>query len=226
MKNLSNENNQNTYIINYIIKDMEIIIQLADNSEYRIPYTEENEKKVLAKMEEQILSAYVKDVSISTKILAISQPMLLPMSIFNYVSSKDTFHLVLMLIHGAGIIYFPSIWINKLLKESYINKAKFFISNKAKINYALQKNTSNMLIGINNKKIKRTILSNLGSNKDAITINDIDLYTMKTLRQLISNLERIEEFDFIETEELIEQNNPFNICINEKKDNKEKLLRL
>lgn len=49
MKNLSNENNQNTYIINYIIKDMEIIVQLADNNEYRIPYTEENKKKIIKK---------------------------------------------------------------------------------------------------------------------------------------------------------------------------------
>ena len=55
MKNYTISNvDAKTFILNYEIKDGQIIINLASKEKYVIPYTEENEKKIIERMEYQV----------------------------------------------------------------------------------------------------------------------------------------------------------------------------
>ena len=58
MKNYSiNEYQEKTFILNYNIENEEIIVNLASGSNYKLPYTKENEIMILERMKEQVLNA-------------------------------------------------------------------------------------------------------------------------------------------------------------------------
>ena len=92
MKDYSlNDDERKQYILSYKIEDEKIIAKLASRESYIIPYTKENEQLVIAKMEKQARKAKVKPLSLTEKILAVSQPLILPVAIFNFISNGGWF---------------------------------------------------------------------------------------------------------------------------------------
>ena len=65
-----------SFILNYEIKDNQIIVNYANGEHYIIPYTNDNEEKILKKMEDQVYSAQYYD-ELSKKILKKSRNWIL-----------------------------------------------------------------------------------------------------------------------------------------------------
>ena len=73
------------FIKNYNIKDDQIIINLASKEKYVIPYTKENEEKILARMEEQVNSSYIKPLGVIYKSLVAGSYIWILIGIYMYV---------------------------------------------------------------------------------------------------------------------------------------------
>ena len=58
MKNYSiNEYQKKSFILNYCVKDNNIIVNLANGNNYMIPYSIENEKMILERMRDQVIDS-------------------------------------------------------------------------------------------------------------------------------------------------------------------------
>ena len=180
MKNYAeNYYESKNYILSYKLKDDQIIIKYANREKKIVPYTKEEEKRILSKMEEQAMNARIKDVPTFNKLLAISQPLALPIAISNFAEERNVFFAITLLIVAAGAIGYPIQVINHLIKTKDIEKMAYFINNKKILNRTFEEEDNNINI------VLRT--SNEISND--ITINNIDKYSLKDLKKIKKSIE-------------------------------------
>jgi len=184
--------NSKRFILNYEIVNEEIIINLGTGEKYPIPYTIENEKRILEKMKKQVENCkrleYAKKQHIKAKrnTVIVSSVIML----FNIISMAyginiipTMANIISLLICASATSYFGI----KLsdVKETLddIEKNKIFIINEIELNTNV-KNNSNCLSNTT-EKTKEIIAKNKEKN---ITVNTIDQIPYEDLKKILDNI--------------------------------------
>ena len=134
MKDYSlNYDDSKKFILSYKIENGKIVAKLASGESYTVPYSEENENKIISRMEEQARFAQPKPLQMLDKILTISQPLMLPIAIMNFVNNGGWFYGMLLAIIAEGAIYYPAKTIinaivNTLTELNEVNGVKILIN--------------------------------------------------------------------------------------------------
>lgn len=109
MKDYSlNYDDSKKFILSYKIENKKILAKFANGDLLVIPYSEENENKIISKMEEQARNAKVKEPLPFDLILMITQPLCLPFAIRNFINNVDWFYGILLGIIASGAIWYPA----------------------------------------------------------------------------------------------------------------------
>ena len=175
---------------------------MASGELYTVPYSEENENKIISRMEKQARYAEPKPLNTPDKILAISQPLVLPIAIMNFINNGGWFYGIMLAIIVEGAIYYPAKAIINAIKKRDIKKLNYFLDNKEELNKSIEK-SENMKLGISKKAVKEIELQR-SKNKQPFNINNIDNYSLSDLKALRENIERISLFGFNEEETILE----------------------
>ena len=153
-------------------------------------------------MEEQARYAQPKPLQMVDKILTISQPLMLPISIMNFVNNGGWFYGMLLAIIVESAIYYPAKTIINAIKKRDIKKLNYFLDHKEELNENIEK-SENIKLGVSKKAIKQIELQK-SKNKQPFNINNIDNYSLSDLKALRENIERISTFGFNEEETILE----------------------
>ena len=203
MKDYSlNYDDSKKFILSYKIENGKIVAKLASGELYTVPYSEENENKIISRMEEQARYAHPKPLKVFDKILAISQPLILPIAIINFVNNGGWFYGIILAVIAAGAIGYPAKVIINAIKKRDIKKLNYFLDNKEELNESVEK-SENMKLGVSKKAVKEIELQR-SENKQPFNINNIDNYSLSDLKALRENIERISTFGFNEEEPILE----------------------
>ncbi len=187
-----------TFILYYEIKDNDMILHLADGNTYTVPYTKDNEKRVLSKMEMQVVHTRIFKEDRRERNSKSGKRMLfyLFMILVN----------ILLLINGAGIFSAIAIGCFALaeicavltfikssneLNDAYKNTE--FLEKKEELNEALKTN-KNMLNNV--KKETKDYVSSIINNNEELDINKIDEIPYDQLIIMLGNLKNAKTFNF------------------------------
>ena len=182
------------FIKNYKVKNDQIIINLASKEKYVIPYTKENEEKVLTKMEEQVNNARIKPIGIINKFLVGVSYGALALAL--YLSIVETAILYFVVAFGLSSFFTYQLASNQI-KLKDLEKQRFFLDNRKLINDNIKK-SPNMTLGLDKKIVTQIERSD---EQNIFDINLIDSYSLSDLKKLKRNILRFEEFKFDEQEE-------------------------
>lgn len=203
MKDYSlNFDDSKKFILSYKIENGKIVAKLASGELYTVPYSEENENKIISRMEKQARYAQPKPLQTLDKILTISQPLILPIAIMNFVNNGGWFYGILLAIIAEGAIYYPAKSIINAVKKRDIKKLNYFLDHKKELNENIEK-SENIKLGVSKKAIKQIELQK-SENKQPFNINNIDNYSLSDLKTLRENIERISTFGFNEEKPILE----------------------
>lgn len=203
MKDYSlNYDDSKKFILSYKIENGKIVAKLASGELYTVPYSEENENKIISRMEKQARYAQPKPLKTPDKILAISQPLVLPIAIINFVNNGGWFYGILLAVIAVGAVGYPAKVIINAIKKRDIKKLNYFLDNKEELNESIEK-SENMKLGVSKKAVKEIELQR-SENKQPFNINNIDNYSLSDLKALRENIERISTFGFSEEEPILE----------------------
>ena len=197
-----NYDDSKKFILSYKIENGKIIAKLASGELYTIPYSDENENKIISRMEEQAKHAQPKPLKTPDKILAISQPLVLPIAIINFVNNGGWFYGILLAVIAVGAVDNPAKAIINAIKRRDIKKLNYFLDHKEELNENIKK-SENIKLGVSKKAIKQIELQK-SENKQPFNINNIDNYSLNDLKALRENIERISTFGFNEEEPILE----------------------
>ena len=112
------------FILSYKIENGKIIVKLASGGLYTVPYSEDNENTIISRMESQARNAQPKQLKAIDKILSITQPLILPLAIMNFVTYGGWFYAIMLAILVEGAIYYPARRIINAIKKRDIEKLK------------------------------------------------------------------------------------------------------
>lgn len=210
MKDYSlNYDDSKKFILSYKIENGKIVAKLASGESYTVTYSEENENKIISRMEEQARYAQPKPLQMVDKILTISQPLMLPIAVMNFVNNGGWFYGMLLVIIFESAIYYPAkTIINAIInaiKKRDIKKLNYFLDYKEELNENIEKSekSENIKLGVSKKAIKQIELQK-SKNKQPFNINNIDNYSLSDLKALRENIKRISTFGFNEEETILE----------------------
>ena len=203
MKNYSlNSDEAKKFILSYKIDNGKIIAKLASGELYIIPYSEKNEKTVISIMEKQARQAKPKSLNATDETIAVAMPSLLFLFIGVFVSNGGWFYSIPIAFTTVGTIYYLAKPIKNAIKKRDIKKLNYFLDHKEELNENVEK-SRNMKLGIS-KRVFKEIEVQKSENKQPFTINNIDNYSLKDLKILKENIERISSFGFDEEEYALE----------------------
>ena len=203
------------FILNYEIfnKSSEIIVHFATGEDYIIPYTKENEKKLLDKMREQIKESGAFEEAAITKIESFKElklPLIILGTLFfpaiALISSQLHVPTALWIIIGGWVTAGVSILTNMSIKVKALKnklkdlaKNKKFLENEREITEALEEEKDrvhqNTLSNVSLKADKQ-ISSAVSRNRPAIDINTVDSIKESDLDQILDNISRNKAFGF------------------------------
>lgn len=203
MKNYSlNYDEAKKFILSYKIDNGKIIAKLASGELYVIPYSEKNEKEVISIMEKQAKCAKLKPFKNSDKILTILNPLILPLSIIIFLDKGGIYYGILLACMIESTIYYLTKATINAIKKRDIKKLNYFLEHKEELNESIEK-SQNMKLSISKRAFKEIEVQK-SENKQPFTINNIDNYSLKDLKKLKENIERISSFGFDEEEYALE----------------------
>lgn len=195
MKNYD-ETNEN-FICNYYLDDNNIIIVLGDNTNYIIPYTIDNERKILNAMRRQINNFENYKNNLFTKKKKNFAYILLDIILFiitllvfknsSLVTSIISKICLLLLAGTAGFRMVDNFKIKNTIIDLYKNK--IFVDNEDKIN-AIVKNKSLVLESISEKVYEKI------NEKNKLDINDAHEISSDEMLLIKRIIDLEEEFDF------------------------------
>lgn len=194
------------FILSYKIKDNNIIIDFANESgKVVVPYTKENEKKILEKMKNQVCSTNKILGKIKSRenkrligLLLILGTALLSGGFLNNIYLENIYWFISTF---AAVGFSVSLLKDELIKND-IKKNKYFLENEKNLNDNVKKN-QNMLF--NTRKVTKDVVLASKEDDPALTINTVDKIPFSDLKQIINNIERENMFDFCYSEEIKEE---------------------
>lgn len=194
-------NNSENFILNYRIVNDEIMVNFSSingKNKYSVPYTIENEKKILKKMKQQVLTtsnlniySYEKILKLKNKLkwgfifLGLSGLFVSPY-IFGIANLNNHIKVFLdsliIILNLYKFISSATEYIDFKIKLKDFSKNSLFLENENCLNNALKSNKS-ILLGTNVKV--EDLTSN--DNNTLFNINNIDKIKLKELKQIIEN---------------------------------------
>ncbi len=195
MKNYSmNEIQEKLFILDYEIINGNIVINFADNTKSIVPYTSDNEKRVIMTMENQAKNS---DYFMNRQKLRKSVNIGILFVAFPYLVLSLSFGVSVLTLTGVFTIVLPSLVallslaniIDSSLKIEDVRKSILFLKNKELLNDKVNSN-ENVLI---NTKLKESDIKDEFSH---VTINTIRKAQYKELKQILENIKRNEHFKF------------------------------
>ena len=210
------EKEKEKFILNYeILKDSnEIIVHFATGEDYVIPYTKENEEKLLDKMRKQVKESGKFETEVNKKIDSLKN-FKIPLTVFFtiffptmalaacYGNKIPTFAYYLIGCWGTvGVsILIKAVIEKKILKNKLKDLAKNrkFLDKEREITEALEEEKDrvhqNTLSNVSLKTDKK-ISNAVSENRPAIDINTVDRIPEEDLDQILSNINRDKAFGF------------------------------
>lgn len=184
-----------SFILNYEIKDNQIIVNYANGEHYIIPYTNDNEEKILKKMEDQVYSAQYYD-ELSKKILKKSRNWILFCILMIILLKTNSSFIPLMqniLIGSCTLCIGWKILYIKYIKANIndLEKNKMLLDNQEKLNKMIKENQN--ILTNSNEKIKEMVKST-PEDKPVFTLNSVEKLKLKELKATLENIQREEEF--------------------------------
>ncbi len=208
MKNYTtNVKDAKTFIKNYTIKDNLITIQLALGEEEHIPYTKENEQKILERMEEQVRNAgenidKLKKDAKEAKIeliyfgkigILFLGLVILTQLLFIGPFAAFTIPLKLALVCSIFALVLNSyVFYDAKSKVKDFEKNKLYLESKEQIEESDFSKNGNLLKEINEKT--KTMMQ--VSPKENININTMNKIKYRELKQILENIKRERNFGF------------------------------
>ena len=190
MKDYSlNRKDSESFILSYKIEDGNIVAKTASGELITVPYSVENENQILSKMEQQAKMAKLEPLTLGDKILTVSQPLVFPIAIFNFIYYGGLYYAILLLTVGFTAIFFPAQTISYLLKKKELGKIRYFLSNKNELNECIEK-CENKELGLSQEAVQQIEIQKK-EKKSPITINNLDNYSLADLKRLKENIEKI-----------------------------------
>ena len=195
MKNYSmNEDEKKLFILDYEIAGGKIIIRFANNTKSIVPYTSDNEKRVLMTMENQAKNSdhfmnkqkIRKSVNIGTFSIAL---LYLILSISSGVGVLTLMGFISIILPSFVALLSTDNVIDSSLKIEDVRKSILFLKNKESLNTKINSN-ENVLI---NTKLNENDIKDEFSH---VTINTIRNAKYKDLQQILENIERNGHFQF------------------------------
>lgn len=203
MKNYSlNYDEAKKFILSYKIDNGKIIAKLASGELYVIPYSEKNEKEVISIMEKQAKCAKLKPFTLVDNYLIIYSSLLLLLSIMCFLDKGGIVYGITLACTVASTIHYSLKTIKNAIKKRDIKKLNYFLEHKEELNESIEK-SQNMKLSISKRAFKEIEVQK-SENKQPFTINNIDNYSLKDLKKLKENIERISSFGFDEEESVLE----------------------
>lgn len=201
MKDYSlNQSERNDFILNYEKKEDIIVVNFASSGRYVIPNTDENEKKLLDKMQRQVsevglfkqkVTKWKNDAVLTfyiTLIIGAIIAIYAGTGEISFFSNLSLYSKVLPVIALTTSASTPSLIRivkgNKLLKD--IKKNEYYVTHEEKIVRGLENN--NVLA--NSKNLPKDLSVN------GITINDVDNLSLSDLNTVVNNTTHEEVFSF------------------------------
>lgn len=210
-----NKKDKRMFILNYKIIDNQIIVNLASKEEFVIPYTEDNERKILDIMEKQVENS---DKLVSKQEKRLRFNFILAMlccpgfaynctTIFSTPADPVAYAVALGLGVGcaAGTIASYYGMIDSYIKRSDYEKNRTFLDNKGLLNKRVRSNAN---ILSNTTKRTQKLVSSTPEDKPVFDINNIDKISGKDISTILNNIKRDNNFAFDyspnDTEEVLE----------------------
>jgi len=202
MKDYSlNLEDSKTFVLNYTVKDNQITVNLANGENYVIPYTAENEVKLLKRMKTQVLqsdefmSKQEKRFSKSWK-LAIWGVSMLALNVIASASDISAVSIVSGMwaswfVFDIGYRIYSMIDSKRNIKD--INKNKMLLNNEERLNEKVKENHN--VLAHTDEKTKKMVHST-PVDQPVFTLNSIDKIKYEELKQILENIDREEEFGF------------------------------
>ena len=187
-----------TFILHYEIKDNEMILHLADGNTYVIPYTEENERRVLSKMEMQVVHTRIfkedrheRKEKCSKRIIIYL--IVMAINVVSLLNGGGIFSALALGCFGLAEIcaVLTCIKSSAELNDAYKNTE--FLEKKEELNEALKTN-KNMLNNV--KKETKDYVSSIINNNEELDINKIDDVPYDQLIIMLGNLKNAKTFNF------------------------------
>jgi len=181
------------FILNYVVDGNLIKVNYANGDVYPLPYSKENENKVLEKMEEQVDNSFNYSIGIEKKknkarFWMIYDSAFIALNVFFIVVSNINFF------NGLAIVLFSLGFVanaksfkecNKILKD--IEKNQLFLNNVERIN--------NYLAAANEKSKEDTMNPvKLERNSNLLTINDAHDMSYNEVNHILNDMDRDESF--------------------------------
>ena len=190
-----------TFILNYEIKNGQIIINFASKEKLEVPYTEENEKKIKEKMEAQVRNAGANSIKQKCEkylddkvwlaillLILITIAFMFTIAIISTCGFTNIYTIAMILIDLAvstGTFYCS----HKFYKyESIIRdfeKNELFLKEQNNINDNIKGNP-NILANVSQKT--KALVDSAEENEPVFNINNIDNMSLKELKQIIENI--------------------------------------
>ena len=195
------------FILRYEVEQDKIRIYFASDErgeKYEIPYSLENEKKVLTKMKEQVTQskdyqkllltkrkrAKRKEVSYLASWIVTALAMI-PATLLSQILAVPLGVLLLLESIALGSQIHQIAICEKDLND--IKKNLTFLQNEERLNQKIREN-ENMLSHVS-KKTKK-IVNSIPKEKEVFTINTMDEIPKEDLEQILNNIEKEESFAF------------------------------
>ena len=191
-----NSAEQKKYILSYKVEAEKIVAKLASGEFYTIPYSEENEQAIILRMEKQARSAEITPISFSDKFFCFALSLALPILVLLLIVYGGWVCFTLFSLTVICELYYSKELISNIIKKMDIAKLNYFLDNQQKLNDNIGKN-ENVLLNVRKKAINQ-IKSEQSKGKRIFNINNIDNYSLKDLKTLKENIERIASFGFKE----------------------------
>ena len=190
-----------TFVLNYKIEDNQIIVNLASGENYVIPYSLENEKKLLERMKKQVLSSYEFEIKQEKRFSSAWKWAV-------WSGSMLVFNVVVL---AAGITSIPIVnglcagWfvfdttcriysmIDSKKKIKDVNKNRMFLNNEELLNERAKSNQN--ILSNTNKKTKE-LVSSTPEDKPVFSLNNMDEINYEELKTILDNIKRDEQFGF------------------------------
>ena len=208
-KNLEEKKN---FVLNYKIiedtidevKDTIIVVKFATGEEWRIPYTEENEKKVLDKMKKQVdesreLIEKKRTSLIAYKITSIVMAIVAGGTLmYAYFSNYSTIINVLFSILDLTFVGISAVTLINYLKDKKLikdyEKNAYFVKIEEELNNKIKSNEN--VLSKTSSRTRNMVENVLDNSEPVFNINSFNRVPYSDIKQIMCNIKRDEAFGF------------------------------
>lgn len=189
------------FILNYGIKNENIIVKRAEGENFIIPYSTENENKIIERMKEQIndtaaFEGLQKDeINKKSVWFFISAVILMGGGFSFFTPGAEVLNWIMTVVGFLGMTYSAIDIAQRKIKLKDLKKFQLFLANQELINERIN-NNENMLVGVREKTKELVRRKNDIGVKETLKLKDIDNVTYDDIEKILDNISADEEFDF------------------------------